>query len=359
MNIKSIIFSDKNNSSFDRIESVISKAFNAVTENSKYRPSVFSTVQSGLPEIAQSLKENDIIIVFSDDKMYHDAKRNICKAFKFDMIHNDSVLEKLSEMENHERYMIHALMPKNATPFALSDGLFPGFAIRSKSQCIFFLPFSEDRTFVTIKKYVFPYITRVYGATLPSFNDYETAYAASVLEEQLRTAGVQIAVANTAASKYIAHAGKQIECFNDFVSYAPFDEKRANDEAKRFSAVKAAEYYECQFGAAIIEGDKDEFGNYTATITISNRKTAKIRTLSSIQDENHNDFMTTVVTEFFLMLAQELMETPLMSADEIKKHISPSPVISKANIVLYVILFATAFFLTYVASTFSNLAFFS
>lgn len=358
MKIKTIIFSDAKNQSYARLESVIADAITSITGATSEASSVYSTVQSGLPEIATALRNNNIIAVFADEKNYHEAKRSICKAFKFEMIHSDSVIESLKNMENHERYMMHALMPRNATPFPLADGLFPGFAIRSKTQCIFFLPFTQDRTFITMKKYVFPYLSRVYAAHLPSFNDYETSYAASVLEEKLLETGVQIAISNTPVCKYIAHAGKKIECFNDYISYAPYDSKLSGTDANRLAAVKAAEYYECQFGASVIEGEKDENGNYTAVITISNRKTAKIRTLSSVSDESHEDFITTVITEFFLMLAQEISSTPIMTAEEIR-HISPSPAIHGAHIALYIILFATAFFLTYVAASFSNLSIFS
>ena len=128
-------------------------------------------------------------------------------------------------------------------------------------------------------------------------------------------------------------------------------------KAEGIEAVKAAEYYECQFGAAIIEGKKDENGCYTATISVSNRKTATIRAISSIPDENHDDFMNTVVTEFFLLLAQEIENAP--EEEEEPKYISPTPSIHGSRIIFYILLIATTFFLTYVAAEFSDLSFFA
>ena len=58
------------------------------------------------------------------------------------------------------------------------------------------------------------------------------------------------------------------------------------------------------------------------------------------------------------MLAQEISETPAMTQKEIE-HIRPTPAIHGAHIALYIILFATTFFLTYVAASFSNLTLFS
>lgn len=358
MNIRSIIFADDTSDSFSFTEAVITEAFASLTGGSENQTSVYSTVQYGMKDIAAALKTSNIIAIFAQDEFYHEAKRIICKAFKFDMIHCEEVLAKLSTLNNAERYMMHALMPKNATPFPLADGLFPGFAVRSKNQCIFFLPFSQDRTFITMKKFVFPYISRLYGANLPSFNEYEIAYSAGILENKLIEANTQIAIANTPICKYIAHAGKKISVWSEMISYAPYEKQQKAQSADSLTAVKAAEYYECQFGAAVTEGEKDEFGCYTATISISNRKTATIRTISSIPDENHDDFMNTVVTEFFLMLSQELEKTPVMTTEEIK-HISPKPAIHGSHILLYIILFATAFFLTYVAASFSDLPIFS
>lgn len=358
MNIKTIVFGDYTDPAYQKLESVIMQSFSAVTGTQSYYPSVYDSVQAGLPEIAAALKTNEIIALFASDELYHEAKRCICKAFRFEMIHNESVLQKLSVIPNSERYMMHALMPKNATPFALSDGLFPGFAVRSRSQCVLFLPFSEDRTFITMKKFVFPYIQRICRVNLPNFNDFEITYAADVLSDQLEGTDIQVAVSNTPMCKYIAHAGKKIECFNDHISYAPFSGKIVGKNMSQNAAVQAAEYYECRFGAAVMEGERDAAGNYTATIIISNRRTATIRTLSSVRDESHEDFMNTVVIEFFLMLAQEIAGAPEMTAEELK-CLKPKAAVHGIHILIYILLFSTTFFLTYVASSFSTLPFFS
>lgn len=355
MKIKTIIFGDASNPAHLKLESVVTHAFSDLSGKTMDYPAIYENVRDGMQEIASALKMNDIILLLADENLYHEAKRYICKAFRFETVHNEKVIQRLNNLEHSERYMMHALMPVNAVVFPLSDGLFTGFAIRSKRQCIFFLPFSEDRTFLTIKKYIFPYISRIYGATLPSFNMYETAYSAAILEQQLKNTDLQIAVANTSVYKQIAKAGKMIECFNDHISFAPYDSKKAEKQTVQQVAVDAAEYYECRFGAAIIEGDKDEFGNYTASITISNRKTATIRTISSIADENYEDFLNTVVNEFFIMLAYELRTAPVNNNEEGDiKALKPKPAVHGFHILIYIVLFATVFFFTYVASSMSG-----
>lgn len=361
MRIKSVIFGDASNPSHIKLESVVTHALSDLSGNTMDFPGVYDNINDGLREVGAALKTSRMIFIFADENLYHETKRCISKAFRFEMIHNEKVLALLSKMPNSERYMMHASMPKNATVFPLSDGLYTGFAIRSAKQCIFFLPFSEDRTFLTIKKYVFPYISRVYGATLPSFNNYETAYSAAILENQLINSNLQIAVSNTPICKHIAKAGRKIECFNDHISFAPFDTKKADKKSIQQLAVEAAEYYECRFGAAIIEGDKDDYGNYTATIVVSNRKTATIRSISSIPDENHEDFINTVINEFFILLAHEIRTAPtsINSEQNDEKALKPKPVVKGFHILLYVALFATVFFATYVASSMSGSTLFS
>lgn len=351
MKIKTIIFRDASNPAQKKLESVICHAFSDLSGKTMDYPFVCDNLQQGMPEIASALKTSDMIVILADQTIYHEAKQCICKAFRFEMIHNEKILRLLSRMQNSERYMLHALMPKNAIAFPLSDGLFSGFAIRSKKQCIFFLPFSEDRTFLTIKKYVFPYIGKIYGTTLPSFDHYETAYSAAILNNQIDNSDIQIAVANTPLSRQIAKAGKKIECFNDHISFAPYDEDKASRKTVQQIAVESAEYYECKFGAAVLEGEKDENGNYTASIVISNRKTATIRTISSIPDENYDDFINTVVNEFFLMLAYELKKAPVSNELTDEDILKPKPAVHGFHILLYIVMFAAVFFATYVASS--------
>ena len=352
MKIKTIIFGESSNPANVKLESVVCHAFSDLSGKTMEPPNTYDNLQQGMPEIASALKTSDMIVIFADQVLYHEAKRCICKAFKFEMIHHEKILKLLSRIQNSERYMLHALMPKNAIAFPLSDGLFSGFAIRSKKQCIFFLPYSEDRTFLTIKKYVFPYISRIYGATLPSFNEYETAYSAAIFKKHIEMSDIQIAVANTPFCKQLAKAGKKIECFNDHISFAPYDEEKSSKKSVQQIASEAAEYYECTYGAAVIECENDDCGNYTASIVISNRKTATIRTISSIPDENHDDFINTLICEFFLMLTYELKNSK-SDNDNLKNEdvLKPKPAVRGYHILVYIVLLATVFFATYVAAS--------
>lgn len=356
MKISSIVFTNKDSDDHSRITSVISHSFTSIS-GKNVTPEFFTSFESGMPYIANALKTSNVLAIFADDDFYHDAKKAICKAFKFDMIHNEDVLDKLRSNDNYERYMMHAIMPKNATAFPLSDGLFSGFAIKSKTQCIFFLPFSQDRTFITMKKYVFPYLSKIINNMLPSFKEYELAYAAAVLARQIEDTDIQIAISNTPCSRYIAHASKKDECFKEHISYAPYDEKQSNKKGVQSVAVNAAEYYECRFGGAIIEGERDESGLFTATIILSDKKTVTIRNITSIPDESHDDFMYTVVTEMFLMLAEIIYTAPQITDDEVVA-IKPTSVISRVKILLYIILLAISCFLTFVSATFSTFSIF-
>ena len=68
--------------------------------------------------------------------------------------------------------------------------------------------------------------------------------------------------------------------------------------------------------------------------------------------------MNTVVTEFFLMLADEIENSPA-EPEEKNNFIAPRSFIHGSRILLYIVLLATASFLTYVAVSFADLPFFS
>ena len=54
-----------------------------------------------------------------------------------------------------------------------------------------------------------------------------------------------------------------------------------------------------------------------------------------------------------------MLNKNILLAEDEPKHISPTSFISPMNIALYIVLFATTLFLSYVAISFSELSFFS
>ena len=79
MKIKTIIFGDVSSPAQLKLESVVSEAFSDMTNSECESASVYSKVQDGMAEIASTLRKNNIIVLMADEKLYHEAKRNICK----------------------------------------------------------------------------------------------------------------------------------------------------------------------------------------------------------------------------------------------------------------------------------------
>ena len=306
MRVQQIAFTTASDADYERTVSVISDALVGLTNTAPELPLTFRSIPGGMLAIQEALPENDILLIMADEKMFNDAKIAICEAFSFDMIHSEAVMQHLRGLDDDEDYTYHTLMPTNSTPFPLNDGLYSGFAIHSKDQTILFIPLEMERSFPTMRKYVIPYIKRVYGVQLSRFADQEIRFTADILADQLARGDVRIAVATTEFSKHIAKAARMIDVWDDHVSYAPYDRSKIG-RAVDSAAVAARSQYAADYGVSVIELPSQEIG-FTVQIAVASKDKAMIRTISSIPDETHEDFMHTVTAELFLMLADVLAD---------------------------------------------------
>ena len=306
MRVQQIAFTTGRDPDYERVVSVISDALVGLTNTAPDAPLTFHTISGGMLAIREALPRNDILLILAEQSMFNDAKIAICEAFSFDMIHSEAVMQHLRGRGEEDDYTYHTLMPKNSTPFPLNDGLYSGFAIHSKDQTILFLPLEMERSFPTMRKFVIPYIRRIYGVQLTRFSDQEIRYAADRLEEELRKGDVRIAVSTTEFSKHIAKAAKMIGAWDEHVSYAPYDRVRVG-RAVDSAAVSARSQYGADYGVSVLEIPPQDLC-FTVQIAVASRDRAMIRTISSIPDETHEDFMHTVTAELFLMLASILAD---------------------------------------------------
>ena len=317
MRVQQIAFTAGHDEDYDRVVSVISDSLVGLTNTAPEPPLTFHTISGGMLAIREALPLNDILLIFAEQSMFNDAKIAICEAFSFDMIHSEAVMQHLRGLGEEDDYTYHTLMPKNSTPFPLNDGLYSGFAIHSKDQTILYLPLEMERSFPTMRKYVIPYIKRIYGIQLNRFADQEIRYAADLLAEKMRGSNARIAVATTEFSKHIAKAARMIDVWDEHVSYAPYDRTKIG-RAVDSAAVSARSQYGADYGVSVLEIPPQDLC-FTVQIAVASRDKAMIRTISSIPDETHDDFMHTVTAELFLMLADILADPAVLDGPDGKK----------------------------------------
>ena len=352
MKIDMLIYGDES-ADYSKRATIVRNAFTSISNTEVKYPNVYSRLSLGLKEIESAVKNSDMIVIFADDNIFLRAKEAICRSFSFQMTHSDAVLNniKASSLTTLSRDDIekHTAFPKNSTVFPLYNGLYSGFAIHSSKQCIMLLPFSDERLFPTMKKYVFPYIQRVYSIHPGNFYNHVIAYSASVLSNALKKTKSTISIANTPFCRYIAHSGKKVDDWNSYVNYAPYDKKHADRNTSELSANQARDNYNYDYGISVIESPKKSEGVFSYLITITNGKKATLRNISSLPDESRDDFIDYVVSELFLMTAEYITDPRnKIRKSSGKKKPKNQKMITGPMIILFILLFIIAFIATYI-----------
>lgn len=307
MKIDIVPFLDSGLESYPAIASVLLNSLMTVSGEKISIPKSYETVKEGLPAIASALKECDVLFILTSLDKYHETKRDICQAFHFRVENSAEIRSRLSSQPDAQLLDIHSLMPVNSLPMPLSDGLFSAFLIRSKNQSIIFMPVSRDRTFLTMKLHVFPYLEQFYRCDCGSFSDFETDYAAAVFKNSAGDSDIRIAVSNTNVLKYIKKTrlcDDIIQSYTDSVPYVHENDITDFAGYARMKAEGAAEFLEYPFGAALIEDNDSVNGDYRVYIAVVNESESAVKCVSSLPDEAYDDFIHTVMSEFLLMMAQ-------------------------------------------------------
>lgn len=307
MKIDIVSFSDTGLEAYPAIASVLLNSLMTVSGENIAIPKSYPTVKEGLPAIASALKSCDVLFILTSLDKYHETKRDICQAFHFRVENSAEIRSRLSTQPDSRLLDIHSLMPVNSLPMPLSDGMFSAFLIRSKNQSIIFMPVSRDRTFLTMKLHVFPYLEQFYRCNCGKFSDFETDYAANVFKNAAGDSDIRIAISNTNVLKYIKKTrmcDDIIQGYTDAVPYVHENDITDFSDYARMKAEGAAEFLEYPFGAALIEDNDSINGDYRVYIAVVNETQSAVKCVSSLPDEEYDDFIHTVMSEFLIMMAQ-------------------------------------------------------
>lgn len=341
-------FGARPEAAYPKIISVLLNSLMSVTGEQLTLPETFANVKDGLQSVAQAFRAGGLIFLMPDCEEYMSVRHDIYRALHLETQLDKNIASRISDT----RLLDYAILPKGCETYALSDGLYPSFIIKSKNQSIIFMPMCDDRTFLTMKNLVFPFISEAYGLKCGNFLDYETDYAAVIFKNSVAPKGLKVAVSNTPVIKYLKQHGICTSVINDYMEIVPyFQESSVSDfrEYIQMTAVGASEFLEMPLGGAAIEAPADNTnqGNHLVHLAVVNEETATIKTISSIDDESYDDFMHTVATEFLLMLAHLADETAPETTETAIRKITPTPVIGRWKPLLYLLLVAAACALSY------------
>lgn len=304
-----IAFGSPDTPGFAKTEAVIDYAVRSALDVEFSGFEWFGKVRDGMPAIGAAVEKSDTIIILVCDALYYEAKRSVAAAFKFNLVQNKAIADKILNRPGGGNYLMQARLPENSTPFCLDDGVFPGFAIRSPEQCIMFITLSEDRTLPTFNRFVFPYIEKVFGVRTGRFSEYEASWGIGVFAQTAQTQETGVAIASTPFVRYISHAGKLISGFDGIVAFAPYEPKKTDTNTGNLSADKARDYYNMPYGMSVVEGAPSPDGMPTMVITVAAGLQANVRTIARTADETEDDFCNYVVMEAFLLLNDSVIGT--------------------------------------------------
>ncbi len=304
-----IAFGSPDTPGFAKTEAVVTYAVRSALDADFVGFEWFEKVRDGMPAIGNAVDKSNTIIILVCDALYYEAKRSVAAAFKFNLVQNKAIADKILNRPGGGNYLMQARLPENSTPFCLDDGVFPGFAIRSPEQCIMFITLSEERTLPTFNRFVFPYIEKVFGIRTGRFSEYEASWGIGVFAQTARVQEVGVAVASTSFARYISHAGKLISGFDQITAFAPYDPKKSDTNAGNLSANQARDYYNMPYGMSVVEGAPSPDGMPTMVITVAAGLQANVRTIARTADETEDDFCNYVVMEAFLLLNDSVIGT--------------------------------------------------
>ena len=315
MKVSIIAFGSNEAPGMAKTESVIGYAVRAALDREFNDFEWYEKVRDGMPAIGRAVETSDAIIIMASDELYYEAKRSVAAAFRFDLVQNKPIADRILNRPGGGNYLMQAKLPENSTPFCLDDGIFPGFAIRSTEQCIIFISLSQERTLITFNRFVFPYIEKTTGIRTGRFSEHEAQWGIGVFAGTWAQQKSRVAIASTPFVKYISHAGKNVSGFDEFTAFAPYEAKKSDTGTDNLSADQARDYYSMPYGLSIVEGAPSEEGLKTEVITVAIGLNAHVRTISQTADENEDDFSNYVVMEAFLML-NDLVLTNYVSQEE-------------------------------------------
>lgn len=108
----------------------------------------YSSIKPLLAQLGSRLAENALVVVAAEPQLFYSAKNLFCKALNLRMLGNDQITAALPvdySPKTEQEYRLVTEFPADADIFVSANGLFTGFAVKSGSQTIAFLPLETKR----------------------------------------------------------------------------------------------------------------------------------------------------------------------------------------------------------------------
>lgn len=258
-----------------------------------------------LPALADSLKSNQLSVIFTGVSDYAEIKNNLIKALHLKSEISVDILEKLPPDMSAVDKELHSTFPLNSVFFPTDNGTYCPFCCRSGKQYILFCPMVGNYI-ENIENNVAPFLSKIAISPTSEYEPYVKMFKDSA--ELLSKRSITAAVAKTNTAELIrfpaAIAGKAANSFK----FSDIDIPSCDGDPQKYIAdvaVRAAQSCNTLIGLAvsnIFSAKKHGAIRRVVYIAVSYENKVNIsRVYSDSEDVTH--FLKKAVCELFALLS--------------------------------------------------------
>ena len=299
-------------------QQMIHEAFSEIgssTENFR----IFENPRAFFGEMAKAFSRARIIVAAADKESFLEQKWTLLKALGINSEICSAVVSQVRKNSGTSDTSLkaHALMPKDATVFMTSDGLYSGFAVKSGKQTLCYIPLDEKITPEIINKGIRQYFkdetTVAVDAAVKSVtpqkrdipdNDERFITTATTLAEK----DLSVAIASTQTSVFVQNGIRNHPHYGDSFIFTEADDLNDGDESVEERLVRLAEASRSEIGTElgavisnIYSSGTDSDGLFVY-IALSDKDRALVRKVESLAEETANDLVHIATDELYSMV---------------------------------------------------------
>ncbi len=298
-------------------QQMIHKTFSEIgTQTEKFR--VFDNPRSFFGEMSGAFSRARIIVAAADKQSFLEQKWTLLKALG---ISGEICSAVVSQIRNNSdtadsSLKAHALMPKDATVFISSDGLYSGFAVKSGKQTLVYLPLDEKITAEMIDGGVRNYfsdetktaVDAVVKSVTPQKRevpdiDERFVEAVNVLSQN----ELAVALPTTQTSRYIATSIHNHPLCGEAFILSAEDDVDEGEASVQERIVRLAETSRSEIGTelgAVISNiySDSETEEMFICVALADKERALTRKILALPGENANDLVLVATNELYSLV---------------------------------------------------------
>ena len=121
----------------------------------------FQNEKDFIKEMTAAVSDDYMIVLGTEPALFNAFKNFIGRSFNFKMKPNKVILKRIQEKHpelDGEAVITQSLIPSSASPLLSQDGVYSGFAVKTKKQILIVLPLDDNRIDNIINRSLQPYI---------------------------------------------------------------------------------------------------------------------------------------------------------------------------------------------------------